>query len=77
VVPHDELIPTAIAWARSITQNSPEAVASTKRALIIAQQVGNFEQATISGAYSQESKQTYTGENIKASHIKVLLRWRY
>ncbi|KAF8514278.1 enoyl-CoA hydratase/carnithine racemase [Gautieria morchelliformis] len=65
VVPHDELIPTAIAWARRITQNSPDAVASTKRALIIAQEVGNFEQATIAGAYSQESKQAYTGGNIK------------
>lgn len=67
VVPHDEVLPTAIAWARSITENSPDAVAATKRTIILAHQLGNFEHATIAGVNSQESRRVYTGENIKAS----------
>ncbi len=31
VVPHDELLPTAMAWAREIAENAPMAVQTTKR----------------------------------------------
>ncbi|KAF8588381.1 enoyl-CoA hydratase/carnithine racemase [Ramaria rubella] len=65
VVPHDEVISAAITWARRIIENSPDAVSSTKRALILAQQMSNFEQATVAAAYSQESKRAHSGENIK------------
>ena len=31
VVPHDELLPTAMAWAREVADNAPMAVQTTKR----------------------------------------------
>jgi len=65
VVPHDQVLPTAIDWARRINENSPDAVQATKRSLLISQQIGNYEQATIAAAYAPEARRTYKGENIK------------
>jgi len=65
VVPRDQLLPTAIEWARQITQNSPDAVQSTKRALIEAAKHGNVEQATFAHIWSPESGRSYRGENMK------------
>ncbi|KAF8515800.1 enoyl-CoA hydratase/carnithine racemase [Hysterangium stoloniferum] len=65
VVPHEEVLPSAMEWARAIIDNSPDAVTATKRCLLIAQQLGNYEQATIAGAYSPESRRAFSGENIK------------
>ncbi|KIJ53692.1 hypothetical protein M422DRAFT_154751 [Sphaerobolus stellatus SS14] len=65
VVPHDQVLPTALEWARRINENSPDAVQATKRALILAQQLGNFEHATIAGSYAPEARRAYKGENIK------------
>jgi enoyl-CoA hydratase/carnithine racemase len=67
VVPRDQLLPTTIEWARQITQNSPDAVQSTKRALIEAAKHGNIEQATFAHIWSPESGRSYRGENMKVS----------
>jgi hypothetical protein len=77
VVPTTALLPTALAWARLIIANSPDAVTATKRSLILAQQAGGgmrgrFEDATVEGAFSPESRRTYGGENIRVSGIGVL-----
>ena len=67
VVPKAQLLQTAIEWASRITQNSPDAVQSTKRALIEAAKHGDVEQATVAHLQSPESTRTYQGENIKVS----------
>ncbi|KAI0050588.1 ClpP crotonase [Auriscalpium vulgare] len=65
VVPADQLLPTAIAWAKQIVANSPDAVQSTKRGLVLAAEHGNVERAVIAHAWSPESRRAYTGSNIK------------
>jgi enoyl-CoA hydratase/carnithine racemase len=65
VVPKAQLLQTAIEWAFMITQNSPDAVQSTKRALIETAKHGDVEQATVAHIRSPESTRTYQGENIK------------
>lgn len=67
VVPKAQLLRTAIEWAFKITQNSPDAVQSTKRALIEAAKHGDVEQATLAHIRSLESTRAYQGENIKVS----------
>lgn len=67
VVPKAQLLRTAIEWAFKITQNSPDAVQSTKRALIEAAKHGDVEQATLAHIRSPESTRAYRGENIKVS----------
>jgi 1,4-dihydroxy-2-naphthoyl-CoA synthase len=67
VVPKAQLLQTAIEWAFRITQNSPDAVQSTKRALIEAAKHGDVEQATLANIRSPESQRVYQGENIKVS----------
>jgi len=65
VVPRAQLLQTAVEWAFRITQNSPDAVQSTKRALIEAAKHGDVEQATLAHIRSPESTRAYRGENIK------------
>lgn len=67
VVPKAQLLQTAIDWAVRITQNSPDAVQSTKRALIEAARHGDVEQATLANIRSPESIRVHQGENIKVS----------
>ncbi|KZS93380.1 enoyl-CoA hydratase/carnithine racemase [Sistotremastrum niveocremeum HHB9708] len=65
VVPDNEVLPTAIAWAKEITQNSPDSVASVKKAIILAKQAAGIEQSTLNHAYSVENKRLFNGENIQ------------
>lgn len=76
VVSHDELLSTAIQWAREITNNSPDAVTATKRSLLLARQFGNVEEATLAAATSSESRRTYEGDNIKVGTSHVQRRGR-
>jgi enoyl-CoA hydratase/carnithine racemase len=64
VVPPSDLLPAAIRVAQQITQNSPDAVQSTKRALQLSQSHG-FEDTVQIHVSSDESKRVYTGANIK------------
>jgi len=64
VVPPSDLLPTAIRVAQQITRNSPDAVQSTKRALLLSQSHG-FEDTVQQHVWSHEGKQVYSGANIK------------
>ncbi|KAI0830820.1 enoyl-CoA hydratase/carnithine racemase [Trametes gibbosa] len=65
VVPPAEVLPTALAWAGAIIENSPDAVQSTKRALLIASRSGSVEEAVVAHVNSKESKRAFTSENIQ------------
>ncbi|KAI0639915.1 enoyl-CoA hydratase/carnithine racemase [Trametes polyzona] len=65
VVPKSEVLPTAFAWAAEIMENSPDAVQSTKRALLIATRSGSVEEAVIAHVKTKESDRAFTSENIK------------
>lgn len=57
-------MPTALEWAAKILQNSPDAVRSTKKALLLAKEYGMWEGSELHFD-SAEHKQAMTGENIK------------
>lgn len=65
VVPQGEVLSTALAWAAEINANSPDAVQSTKRALLLASRNGSIEDAVIAHMGSKESKRAFTSENIQ------------
>lgn len=64
VVPSSEVISTAVAIAQEIIQNSPEAVQSTKKGLLLSQR-HNFQEMLHTHVWSPESKRVYKGDNIK------------
>ncbi|KAJ3775362.1 enoyl-CoA hydratase/carnithine racemase [Lentinula raphanica] len=64
LVPPSEVVPEAIRVAKSIVDNSPDAVQCTKRALLLSQN-HNPEEAFIKSTFSPESSRVYKGENIK------------
>jgi enoyl-CoA hydratase/carnithine racemase len=65
VVPPDQVLPVAVQWATLITENSPDAVASTKRGILLGKQFSGIETSTIAHAWSIESKRVFEGDNIK------------
>jgi hypothetical protein len=69
VVPTHQVLSTSIAWAKEITDNSPDAVASTKRGILMGKQFAGIETSTIAHAWSIESKRVYEGENIRVGII--------
>jgi enoyl-CoA hydratase/carnithine racemase len=64
-VPLPSLLETAISYAGRIVENSPEAVQSTKRALVTSLHEGGVEEAFLKHAWSLENKQAMFGKNIK------------
>ncbi|KAF8902192.1 enoyl-CoA hydratase [Gymnopilus junonius] len=64
IVPASELIRTALATAEQIVANSPDAVQSTKAALLLSQK-HNFTETVLTHAWGPQSKQVYKGANIK------------
>lgn len=71
VVPQSEVLQTAIKMAQQLTMNSPDAVYSTKKALVLAQS-HSYEDTVQTHTWSHETKQVYNGENIKVcSHRSV------
>ncbi|KAK7686660.1 hypothetical protein QCA50_010260 [Cerrena zonata] len=65
VVPKNQVLATALEFAREINQNSPDSVQSTKRALILANQKTTLEDAVAAHVLSKESRRAQGGENIK------------
>ena len=57
-------MPKALEWAASIIANSPDAVWSTKRALVLAKEYG-VEQSMQMHALGEESRRMFRSENIK------------
>ena len=79
MVPADQVLPTAIALAKEITKNSPEAVQSTKVALLTAQEHG-VEAAFHTHIRSLEAKRVFDSDNFKvylvlAPFFGMLLSW--
>jgi 1,4-dihydroxy-2-naphthoyl-CoA synthase len=64
VVLHNKLMSTALEWAATIVSNSPDAVRSTKKALLLAKESGMWESSKQHFA-SPHHKVSMTGENIK------------
>ncbi|KAG8759467.1 hypothetical protein FRC14_005848 [Serendipita sp. 396] len=64
VVPPGDLMPTALKWAATIVSNSPDAVQSTKKALLLAKESGMWE-GSQRHFESPEHKQAMMGGNIK------------
>ncbi|KAM6498899.1 enoyl-CoA hydratase [Amanita muscaria] len=64
VVPADQVLSTAIGFAKAITANSPDAVQSTKVALLLAQK-HNVEETFHTHVWSPETKRVGEGENIQ------------
>ncbi|CAE6527599.1 unnamed protein product [Rhizoctonia solani] len=65
VVPPSQVLSTAINLANEIISNSPDAVWSTKKALLDGQAYGNLEEAVVTHNLSEESKRVYQGDNIR------------
>lgn len=63
VVPAVQLIPTALAVAKEILANSPDAVQSTKHGLLLSQKLNHSDSFT-SHTWSDLSSRVYKGENI-------------
>lgn len=64
-MPRDQVVKEAIAWAVELTQNSPDSVQSTKRALVLNSQLGDVEDVVVAHARSKEMRRVYAGDNIK------------
>ena len=73
VVSKAEVLKTAIDWAREICQNSPDSVQSTKRALVLSNQLGDVEDVVVAHTRSKEMLRVYAGENIKVSDTILFL----
>ncbi|KIO21896.1 hypothetical protein M407DRAFT_245357 [Tulasnella calospora MUT 4182] len=64
VVPADQVMPTALQFAKVITANSPDAVQSSKTGIICAEQEGGLDAAAGAHVDSGETERMFTGENI-------------
>jgi enoyl-CoA hydratase/carnithine racemase len=64
VVPTTEVLHTALAVAKEFVSNSPDAVQSTKEALLLSQK-HNFHDTFMRHVESAASTQVYKGDNIK------------
>ena len=69
VVPRGKAVETAIAWAQKICENSPDAVQATKHGLILGLLRGDVNEAFTSHAWSEATKKSWAGENIKVGCI--------
>ncbi|KAG9086800.1 hypothetical protein FRC07_012984, partial [Ceratobasidium sp. 392] len=65
VVPPSQVLSTAVGLAKEIVANSPDAVWSTKKALLEGQQHASLEEAVVRHNLSEESKRVYEGDNIR------------
>ena len=69
VVPKSDVLKTALEWAKEIIQNSPDSVQSTKRALVLSNQLGDVEDVVVAHTRSKEMLRVYGGENIKVRDL--------
>jgi len=65
VVPKSQVLAAALDMARQINQNSPDAVQSTKRALVLTKQKADVEDVVAAHLRSPEGGRAYVSENIK------------
>ncbi|KAF8313214.1 ClpP/crotonase [Clavulina sp. PMI_390] len=65
VVPHAEIVPKAIEWAKRVASLSPDSIRASKRAMNEANAIGGLEDAWRSALIAPESYGVYLGDNIK------------
>ena len=63
-MPASEVVSTAVQLAKELTQNSPNAVQSTKRGLLMAQNLG-AEEAYNQHVWAPETTRVFKDENIR------------
>ena len=68
VVPKAQVLATALDYARQIVQNSPDAVQSSKRALLLTKQKADVEDIVACHVRSPEGRRGFLGENIKVGN---------
>jgi hypothetical protein len=68
VVPRDAVMRQALEWASTIISNSPDAVRSTKKALLLAKENGMWDSSREHFA-SQEHQSSMRSDNIKVTHL--------
>lgn len=71
LVPTSQLLATALGVAKEITSNSPDAVQSTKHALLLSQQLDHHS-GFMMHASSNFSNRVYQGKNIKVSQQMIV-----
>ena len=76
VVPGSKVLSTAISLAQQITANSPDAVQSSKVALLLSQK-HNFSETFTTHTLSPESRRVYKGANIKVSSFTWLMIYNF
>ncbi len=64
MVPKEKVLSLALEYAKIIASNAPDAVRSTKQALLLAKEHGMWESST-RHYESPENKQFFEGENIQ------------
>ncbi|KAF8890099.1 enoyl-CoA hydratase [Infundibulicybe gibba] len=64
IAPASGVLSAAMAIAKQIIENSPDAVQSTKKGLLLSQR-HNFHETVFTHVWSAESKRVYRGDNIK------------
>lgn len=71
VVPKTDVLKTAVEWAQEIVGNSPDSVQSTKRALMLSNQLGDVEDVVVAHTRSKEMLRVYGSDNIKVGTLPV------
>ena len=74
VVPGSKVLSTAISLAQQITSNSPDAVQSSKVALLLSQK-HNFSETFTTHNLSPENRRVYKGANIKVGLFLYVVYW--
>lgn len=70
IVPGSKVLSTAISLAEQITANSPDAVQSSKVALLLSQK-HNFQETFTTHNLSPENRRVYRGANIKVGWFLI------
>ncbi|GAA5865503.1 hypothetical protein JCM8547_001268 [Rhodosporidiobolus lusitaniae] len=65
IVPADQVLPTALKWAKDLTLASPEAVWATKAQVNLHKQGRGINEVVIESIDSELSQRLYRGDNIK------------
>lgn len=71
IVPAEDVLTTALQWARTITANSPDAVQSTKRGIVASLELGGMEDARLSHVLSGETERLFRGDNVLVSLVAI------
>lgn len=67
-MPKSQVLTAALEFARQINENSPDAVQSSKRALLFARQRADIEDVVADHVRSPEGRRAMKGENLKVNN---------